>query len=61
MSENPIHKHNPLHPHHHHKVSSERATDPNGDHEPATHAHHHHGDRGQPSPEGKKQEEGDER
>lgn len=60
MSENPIHKHNPLHPHHHHEVSSERATDPNGDHEPATHAHHHHGDRGQPSPEGKKQEEGDE-
>ncbi|XP_074953888.1 uncharacterized protein LOC142059225 isoform X2 [Phalacrocorax aristotelis] len=57
-SETPIHQHNPLHPHHHHEVSSERATDPSGDHEPATHAHHHHGDHGQPHHEGKKQKEG---
>ncbi|NXG54879.1 SELPB protein, partial [Hemiprocne comata] len=57
-SETPIHQHNPLHPHHHHEVSSERATDPSGDNEPATHAphHHHHGDHGQPHPQGQKQE-----
>ncbi|NXV91494.1 SELPB protein, partial [Calonectris borealis] len=59
-SETPIHQHNPLHPHHHHEVSSERATDPSGDHEPATHAHRHHGDHGQPHPERKKQKEGNE-
>uniref|UniRef100_A0A8C0E7T6 Selenoprotein P N-terminal domain-containing protein n=1 Tax=Bubo bubo TaxID=30461 RepID=A0A8C0E7T6_BUBBB len=35
-------------------------TDQSGDHEPATHAHHHHGDHGQPHHEGKKQKEGSE-
>ncbi|NXL00929.1 SELPB protein, partial [Mesembrinibis cayennensis] len=59
-SETPIHQHNPLHPHHHQKVSSERATDPSGDHEPAIHAHRHHGDHSQPHHEGKKQKEGNE-
>ncbi|NXG75006.1 SELPB protein, partial [Baryphthengus martii] len=57
-SENPIHQHNPLHPHHHHEVSSERVTDLSGDHE---HVHHHHGDHSQPHHEGKKQKEGNER
>uniref|UniRef100_A0A672TFW8 Selenoprotein Pb-like n=1 Tax=Strigops habroptila TaxID=2489341 RepID=A0A672TFW8_STRHB len=33
-------------------------TDPTGDHERATHAHHRHGDHGQPHHEGKKQKEG---
>uniref|UniRef100_A0A8C8AZU8 Selenoprotein P N-terminal domain-containing protein n=1 Tax=Otus sunia TaxID=257818 RepID=A0A8C8AZU8_9STRI len=42
------------------EVSSESATDPSGDHEPATRAHHHHGDHGQPHHEGKKQKEGSE-
>ncbi|NXD80404.1 SELPB protein, partial [Halcyon senegalensis] len=59
-SETPIHQHNPLHPHHH-EVSSERATDPSGDQEPAAHAHHHHGDHGQPRHKGKKEKEGNER
>ncbi|NWS55744.1 SELPB protein, partial [Chunga burmeisteri] len=60
-SETPIHQHNPLHPHHHHReVGGERATDPSGDHKPATRAHHHHGDHGQPHQEGKTQKEGDE-
>ncbi|NWX39979.1 SELPB protein, partial [Steatornis caripensis] len=57
-SETPIHQHNSLHPHHHHVVSSERGTDPSGDHEHATHARHHRGDHSQPHPEGQKQEEG---
>ncbi|NXC13454.1 SELPB protein, partial [Corythaeola cristata] len=57
-SETPIQQHNPLHPHHHHVVSSERATDPSADHEPAAHAYHHHGDHGQPHPKGQKQKEG---
>lgn len=59
-SETPIHQHNPLHPHHHHEVSSEGATDPSGDHEPATRTHHHHRDHSQPHHEGKKQKEGNE-
>uniref|UniRef100_A0A8B9MPZ1 Selenoprotein P N-terminal domain-containing protein n=1 Tax=Accipiter nisus TaxID=211598 RepID=A0A8B9MPZ1_9AVES len=41
-------------------VSSERATDPSGDHEPATRTHHHHRDHSQPHREGKKQKEGNE-
>lgn len=59
-SETSIHQHNPLRPHHHHEVSSERATDPSGDHEPATRTHHHHRDHSQPHREGKKQKEGNE-
>ncbi|NXX54023.1 SELPB protein, partial [Scopus umbretta] len=59
-SETPIHQHNPLHPHHRHEVSSDGATDLSGDREPATHAHHHHGDHGQAHHEGKKQKEGNE-
>ncbi|NXJ50986.1 SELPB protein, partial [Spizaetus tyrannus] len=59
-SETAIHQHNPLRPHHRHEVSSERATDPSGDHEPATRTHHHHRDHSQPHHEGKKQKEGNE-
>ncbi|NWY59973.1 SELPB protein, partial [Chionis minor] len=58
-SETPIHQHNALHPHRlHHEVSSEKATDPRGDREHATHAHRHNRDHGQPHHEGKKQNEG---
>ncbi|NWX37279.1 SELPB protein, partial [Notiomystis cincta] len=59
-SETSIHQHKPLHPHHHHEVSSERDTKPSEDHKPATHAHHHHGDHGQLHHKGKKQKEGHE-
>ncbi|XP_010287123.1 PREDICTED: selenoprotein Pb-like [Phaethon lepturus] len=59
-SETPIHHHNPLHPHHHHVVSTESTRDPNGDHEPATHAHHHRGDHRQSQAKEPKQEEGNE-
>ncbi|PKK22626.1 selenoprotein Pb [Columba livia] len=57
-SETPIHQHNPLHPHHHHKVGSERAREPSGDHEPAAHARRHHGDRSQPHHQGAETEGG---
>ncbi|NXL43800.1 SELPB protein, partial [Podilymbus podiceps] len=59
-SETPIYQRNPLHPDHHHELGSERAMVPSGNTEPATHAHHHHGDHGQPHHEGKKQKEGNE-
>ncbi|NWQ84244.1 SELPB protein, partial [Columbina picui] len=57
-SETPIHQHNPLHPHHHHKVSSERAREPSGHHEPAAHARHHRGGHSQPHPQGAEAEGG---
>ncbi|NWW90639.1 SELPB protein, partial [Rhynochetos jubatus] len=55
-SETPTHQHNPLHPHHHHVVSSERDTDPSGDHKSAARATHHHRNHSQPHPKGQKQE-----
>ncbi|NXP70382.1 SELPB protein, partial [Ramphastos sulfuratus] len=46
-SQTPVYQHNPLHPHHHHKVSSERPTDLTEDHETATLVHHPHEDHNQ--------------
>nr|XP_009679275.1 PREDICTED: selenoprotein Pb-like [Struthio camelus australis] len=52
----PIHQHNPLHPHHH-VVSSEKASDPSGDHQPAAHGLHRHRDHGKPNPKRQEQKE----